>query len=471
MADRTLTNFFKALRGAEVTVSTAEAIDAVNAVELVGYSDRQLLKTTLGLVLPKTQEEKVRFEHCFDLFFSFNLFENKVNVTESVKGKIQSVGEDLLKLMGFSQGQGSGGGSGSQGGGSQSSSSTDLGMMLLDDNQVELSMAIVNAANEVGMTNITSVLQKGLYGRRIMEAMGLRALEEEMWAAEKQDNTRGKMLALRLRSSRDGLREQVQDYVQQQTVLQAAQTGKELREEVMRTVRLEHLREFQNVQKLVRKMAKRLVAIHSRRKRVTQRGMLDVRATLRSNAAYDGVLFNTRWKSTKVDRPKVIAVCDVSGSVSSVARFLLMFLYSLNEVIPKVRSFAFANRTGEVTDLFDELEMGEAIEETIDRYRGATDYAQSLVDLKELCLKDVDRKTTVIILGDARNNDGESRSDILKEFYLRSKRVIWLNPESRNRWDTGDSVMKSYLPYIHVAEVCNSLNQLERIIGKLLKAY
>jgi len=334
-----------------------------------------------------------------------------------------------------------------------------------------LSMAIVNAANEVGMTNITSVLQKGLYGRRIMEAMGLRALEEEMWAAEKQDNAIGKVLALRLRRSRDGLREQVQDYVQQQTVLQAAQTGKELREEVMRTVRLEHLREFQNVQKLVRKMAKRLVAIHSRRKRVTQRGMLDVRATLRSNAAYDGVLFNTRWKSTKVDRPKVIAVCDVSGSVSSVARFLLMFLYSLNEVIPKVRSFAFANRTGEVTDLFDELEMGEAIEETIDRYRGATDYAQSLVDLKELCLKDVDRKTTVIILGDARNNDGESRSDILKEFYLRSKRVIWLNPESRNRWDTGDSVMKSYLPYIHVAEVCNSLNQLERIIGKLLKAH
>ncbi|MBV1880711.1 MAG: VWA domain-containing protein [Pseudomonadales bacterium] len=476
MADKTLVHFFKALRGADVSVSTAEAIEAVSAVNMVGYQDRALLKITLGLVLPKTVDEKAYYGRCFDQFFSFSAYDND---NEALEGELADL--DLSQLenndpssAGEGQGKcpGSGGGSGegeSSGNQSGSESATELGKMLLEDDQVALSMAIAKAANKIGMTKITTLTQKGLYGRRIMEAMGLDEMEKEMWAAEKQDNDAGDKLAKKLRSGRDNLREQIKDYVEQQYVLQAAQTGKELREEVMRSVKLEHLREFQDVQRLVRKMAKKLIAVHSRRRRVTQRGLLDVRSTLRNNAAYDGVLFDTRWKATRVDRPKVIAICDVSGSVSAVARFLLMFLYSLSEVIPKVRSFAFSNSTGEVTDLFERMDMEKAIEETITRHMGSTDYAQSLVDFKELCLDAVDSKTTVIILGDARNNDGESRSDILKEFYDRSKQVIWLNPETRSRWNTGDAIMKSYLPYTNKAEVCNSLNHLERIIGKLLK--
>ncbi|MBL4868939.1 MAG: VWA domain-containing protein [Pseudomonadales bacterium] len=475
MAERTLVHFFKALRGADVSVSTAEAIEAVSAVNMVGYQDRELLKITLGLVLPKTVDEKGHYGRCFDQYFSFSAYDKDEDVIEGeLEDLAQAENDSSAMNMGEGKGKcpGSGGGSGegeSSGTQNASESTTELGKMLLEDDQVALSMAIAKAANKIGMTKITTLTQKGLYGRRIMEAMGLDEMEKEMWAAEKRGDASGEELALRLRRGRDNLREQIKDYVEQQYVLQAAQTGKELREDVMRSVRLEHLREFQDVQRLVRKMAKKLIAVHSRRRRVTQRGMLDVRATLRHNAAYDGVLFDTRWKATRVDRPKVIAICDVSGSVSAVARFLLMFLYSLSEVIPKVRSFAFSNRTGEVTDLFERMDMDKAIEETISRHMGSTDYAQSLVDFKELCLNAVDNKTTVIILGDARNNDGESRSDILKEFYDRSKQVIWLNPETKNRWNTGDAIMKSYLPYTHKAEVCNSLNHLERIIGKLLK--
>ena len=100
------------------------------------------------------------------------------------------------------------------------------------------------------------------------------------------------------------------------------------------------------MKQLVAKLAKKLTSIHSRRRRIAKRGHLDVRQTIRKNIQYDGIMFDTIWKRVQIDRPKVIAVCDVSGSVSQVARFLLLFLYSVSEIIPKVRSFAFSNFLG-----------------------------------------------------------------------------------------------------------------------------
>ena len=110
--------------------------------------------------------------------------------------------------------------------------------------------------------------------------------------------------------------------------------------------RAEH-RSFRLIQEMVYKMAKKLAALHSRRKKVFKRGALNVPRTLRHNMSYDGAIFDLHWKSVKVDRPKVFAICDVSGSVANYARFMLMFLYSLEEVMPKVRSFAFSSDLAE----------------------------------------------------------------------------------------------------------------------------
>jgi|TARA_B100000497_G_C7409200_1_gene258224 uncharacterized protein with von Willebrand factor type A (vWA) domain len=147
-----------------------------------------------------------------------------------------------------------------------------------------------------------------------------------------------------------------------------------------------------------------------------------------------------------------------------------MFLYSLADVIPKVRSFAFSSDLGEVTSLFQNSQVEEAMARTMRDYgNGSTDYGRMFMDFKNHCMDDVDNKTTIIILGDARNNFGDPKAEILREMYDKSKRVIWLNPEPRSSWTVGDAEMGKYGPACHQAEVCNSLTHLERVVSNLLK--
>ncbi len=249
----------------------------------------------------------------------------------------------------------------------------------------------------------------------------------------------------------------MRDYVERQLSLFAANAGRRLREEILESVRLSAVErsDMKLMHELVRKMAKRLVSLHSRRRKVARRGALDVRKTIRVNIEYDGLLFHTIWKKRKIDRPKVMAICDVSGSVAQVSRFLLMFLYSLHDVIPNVRSFAFSGQLGEVTDLFEREEVERAIAETLDRFGGSTDYGEAF--------------ETFEFLGDARNNNAEPRADILRKIHDRARRVIFLNPEPRSSWNTGDSVMRAYEACVDRAIVCASLKDLERVVSDLLR--
>jgi len=110
----------------------------------------------------------------------------------------------------------------------------------------------------------------------------------------------------------------------------------------------------------------------------------------------------------------------------------------------------------------------EAIERVNLRYGGATDYARAFADFHELALADINRSTTVVILGDARNNEADPRLDLLAEIKARCQQLIWLNPEPRRAWGTGDSAMLPVIRHCHIAAECNNLKQLERIVDKLL---
>jgi uncharacterized protein with von Willebrand factor type A (vWA) domain len=494
--DRMLSNFIRALRNAEVRVSTAETLDAFNAVELVGYRDREFLKNTLSLVLPKTQDEKETFSNCFDQFFSFQDFAPSAGEAGAESGADQAANDsgdgEGGEGQGGEAGEGSGGaGSGGSGGkkkkykglfeeeeeeqlgqGETAEPTSALGQLLMNGDRTALSMAMANAGQEVNLREIQVFTQKGLYTRKIMEAMGLADLQREISDRRQSPAVPERRLAQELKGRRDWLREQVRDYVEQQFLLHADASGKRLREELLRKVKLSNVeqRNHRLIQEVVFRMAKKLVAMHSRRKKVFKRGALNVPRTLRHNMSYDGAIFDLHWKSVKVDRPKVFAICDVSGSVANYARFMLMFLYSLEEVMPKVRSFAFSSDLAEVTDLFERNKLEDAIAKTLRDYSGgSTDYGQAFADFKRHCLDDVDNRTTIVILGDARNNYGDPRTDILKEMYDRAKRVIWLNPESRNTWYVGDAEMRKYSAYCHQVEECNSLMHLERIGGNLLR--
>lgn len=474
----TLVDFVKALRAADVQVSPAETLDAMATLDLVGLEDKRFLKNSLAMVLSKTPEEKAAFEECFERFFSFQTF----SPDSGAEGETSAEADDSAQRPSANaQGSGKGSGSGGGEGGGQPedeldfeplSPSSELGRLLLDGNHTEILVKMAQAGREVEVNQIVVFTQKGLYTRKIMEAMGLAGLQQEIADLQEGGARPQTHLAGRLKQAREQLREAVRDYVERQFFLHADETGQRLREDLLKKVKLSNLekRNFKDVQAIVIKMAKKLVSIHSKRRKVFKRGQLDVRKTLRSNMQFDGMLFNIKWKSRRVDRPQVMCICDVSGSVSNYSRFLLMFLYSIAELLPKVRSFAFSSDLGEVTRLFQQNNLEDAMAKTMRDYgNGSTDYGQMLQDFKSHCLKDVNQKTTVIILGDSRNNYGDPKAEILREIYDKAQRVIWLNPEPRSAWTAGDAEMKKYAPACHQAEVCNSLTHLERMVSNLLR--
>ncbi|MDA1302393.1 MAG: VWA domain-containing protein [Proteobacteria bacterium] len=485
--DRTLVDFVKVLRTAEIKVSPAETLDAMVALDVVGYQDREFLKNSLAIVLSKTPEEKEAFDDCFDRFFTFDKF-SAMDEQAPTRDQPGDDSDDFdPQSDSKEQGSGKGGqGAGGGGGGEQQEQesereaselklepSSPLGKLLLSGDKSELMISMAEAGRKAEVNQIVVFTQKGLYTRKIMDNMGLKELQQEIGDLQAHGGPPQADLAGRLKAARDRLRDRVRDYVEKQFMLHADESGKLLREELLKKVKLSNLekRNFKDVQEVVFKMAKKLISIHSKRRKTYRRGHLDIRKTLRHNMQYDGIFFDLHWKASKVDRPKVMCICDVSGSVSNYSRFLLMFLYSVAEVLPKVRSFAFSSDLGEVTRLFQQSNLEDAMAKTMRDYgNGSTDYGQMLADFRSHCMDDVDKKTTVIILGDARNNYGDPRADVLKEVYDKAKRVIWLNPEPKMSWTVGDAEMKKYAPCCHQAEVCNSLVHLERVVSNLLRA-
>ncbi|MCF8468783.1 MAG: VWA domain-containing protein [Sneathiella sp.] len=479
--DRPLADFVEMLRYSDVPVSISESLDAAATVQIFGYKDRGLLKTALAQVMAKTIEEHENFDRCFDEFFSYNINPDLAPDAEFSEEEEESSGNQQdnspedgdeandNEAGGPASGGGEGGG-GLSGGKNDGSPAASLVQMLEQNDRTALTMAMTAAAKAANLSGIVLMTQRGLFTRRIMEQMGLDQVNKEISNRDKAGDTEG---ATRLSERLDILFDSVRDLVERQLAFTSSGKAKQFRQDILKNVRLSNIehRDFKHMRELVRRMAKRLTDMNSRVRKVKNRGHLDIRKTMRRNVAYDGILFETHWKQKQKDRPKVIAVCDVSGSVAAVARFLLLFLYSLNEVLPKVRSFAFSGTLGEVTDLFDRYGPEEAVPLAIDEFGGrSTDYGRALEDLKELIFDTIDNKTTVIFLGDGRSNGSDPRIDILKEIKQRAKRVIWLNPERKSVWGSGDSEMLRIAPYCSTAETCNSLNKLELVIRNLLKS-
>ena len=447
-----LRDFIKVLRASDVRISTSETIDAMNVASVVGLEDKILLKESLSQSLAKSLREKEIFEECYENFFKES-YMNFSSPDDKKDDKFNDANKDIDSELDQDIFSGE----------------EDLESMYNDSDRTALMSSMALASREVGLSQIRLFTQTGMFTRKIFEFMGLEKLNNDIFQASREENLEREN---DLKELRERIRLEIRDYVEQQVKLRTSQSGRQLREEALSQVRLSQVdrSDLAIMINIVRKMAKRLVSLHSRRKKKANRGQLDVRSTLRANQEYDGLLFETVWKKTKVNRPKVITLCDVSGSVANVARFFLMFLYSLSEVLPHIRTFAFSNKAGEVTDLFETKDIEEASAETLLLYGGgSTDYGQALIDLEGFIETDIDKKTTLIILGDARSNFGDPRTDILKSLQEKSKRVIFLNPEPKGLWGTGDSEMKRFLPYCGKAKYCSSLKDLERVVDDLLR--
>ena len=469
-----LVNFIQILRTHEVRVSPAETLDAMDVAKTLGYGSRSQLRDGLSMALAKTPAEEQIFGRCFDQYFSQNLADFSLHPVED-ETREEEANEAGEPDTGANEDTASTNDSLDELNQAAEQSpaladllQTDLMQNLMTNDRNALSVAMTTAGDRVGLQQIQMFTQKGQYTRKILDELG----EQHIRQAVIELETENSPALPELQRYRDILREQVRDYVEREYLLHAEGSNRQFMEEILSKTRLNNIERhyMDRVHELVRKMARKLAARYSRKLKSTKRGQLNMARTLRSGVAHDGVLFNTYWRKTRRHKPQILAVCDVSGSVAAYAKFLLMFLYSLQDVLPKVRSFAFSSHLGEVSELFQEHSLEKAIELVNWKYGGATDYGGSLDDFAELALDDINSNTTVIILGDARNNGGDPRLEIMQSIYQRSKQVIWLNPESRRAWGTGDSEMPRYQSTCHFAAECNNLKQLERIIDQLLKS-
>ena len=466
-----IADFVRILRAADIRVSPAETLDAAEIFDTIGFDDRNILKHALGQTLAKTETEKLAFDEAFESYFRLP------EETPPPMAAAQEEGESDDKSAEQNSGEGQaqeavqeGNPEGGQEGGAPSDSANQsLSEMLENNDMAALQAAMQQAATEAGLANAKLFTQQGMFSRRIMEAMGLAELEARIRQMNEGGETEE---ANKLREGRARLFDAVQDFVERQIAMRTKNAGRLLREDALSRIRLSNLdkSDMKIMRELIRKLAKRLASRHSRRRKKAQRGMLDIRRTMRANVAYDGKLFNLAWRRVKVERPKLIVLCDVSGSVAAVSRFFLMFLYSLDEVMPKTRSFVFSNRAGEITDVLQQGDLEEAMENALRQYGGgSTDYGMSMMDLAEATLDSVDKKTTLMVLGDARSNYGDPGHLVLKEFYERAGRVIFLNPEPETVWDTGDSEMKKLGAYCTHKQTCNSVKHVERVLDDLLR--
>tara|TARA_B100000676_G_scaffold290967_1_gene325057 strand:+ start:936 stop:2288 length:1353 start_codon:yes stop_codon:yes gene_type:complete len=444
-----LRDFIHILRSSDLRVSTSESIDAMNVVSEIGLDDKSLLRDSLSFSLAKTLREKEIFNECFDNFFDENYMNLKSDELPEENHERDIEFDDLNNSENMQK---------------------SLEELYKNSDKTSLMTAMALAARDANLQDIKLFTQVGMFTRKIFDEMGLETLNNDIFQASRQGDTKRES---ELKNIRESLRLEIRDYVENQVKLRTTNAGKQLREDALSQMRLTQAdkSDYQIMSGIIKKMARRLISVHSRRKRKSQRGMLDIRSTIRANQEYDGILFETIWKKTKVDRPKIVALCDVSGSVANVSRFFLMFLHSLTEILPNVRTFAFSNKAGEVTDLFENKDIEVAAAETLLlNGGGSTDYGQAFVDLEGLLENNIDRKTTIIILGDARSNYGDPRCDVLKTIQEKSKRILFLNPEPKSVWGTGDSEMLRFVPYCSKSKVCSSLFDLERVVDDMLRS-
>lgn len=442
--DRTLTGLIRALRACGADVSSAEAIDAGRAMALVGYADRDNLKATLAVTLAKSEEEKQLFDRVFDLFFS---------PPSTTEGRADPDETGCVSVR---------------------TGDTKVDALLALQGQQDLRLAIAAAAQAGGVDDIQFASQTSYYTRRVLEGLGIAALETRLQVLMTQGSAEAQHETLILSDARERLLHHARAYVDQRFALFGQPATDAFLTEVAVNRPLGRMSppDIARMKIAVAHMARRLAAKHARRHRIVLRGQLDLRRTLRANAGHDGVPFDLVFKHRRRDKPRIVVVCDVSGSVAHHVRFLLLFLYALKEAVADVRVFAFSNHLRDVALPLDTLPFEDAMALILREVgSGSTDYGQAWVDLHAQHWKAIDGRTTVLVMGDGRSNQTEQRLDLFAELADRAKRLVWLCPEPPRRWGSGDSEMLRYRPYCTHVSHCASAVDLEKAMDEALAVY
>ena len=472
-----LNGFIVELRNAGLPVSLTENLDAMEAVRHVPIGERETFKYALAATLVKHANHWKAFETVFEVYFS-------------LRGQEYAIGEDaeMSEFDDDDMDQDGAEGSGEQqgGGGGESLTPEELAEMLFQalmrgDQQMMRGVARQAVRRYAGMEPGRPV-GGTYYLYRTLRNLDLEGVLERLLEQQQNDDGEASEFDQRLQRDEyqtrvDQLQKEIEAEIRRRLVADRGveAMAKTLRKPLPEDVEFMHASrdEMQSLKKALQPLTRKLAARLARKRKHGRKGPLDFRNTVRHSLSYGGVPAEPKFKYPRPAKPELMVVADISGSVAAFARFTLMLVYAISGQFSKVRSFVFIDGIDEVTDYFRQT---EDIQEAIHRVNteadvvwvdGHSDYGHAFEVFWERYGKDVGPKTTVLLLGDARNNYHASASWVVKEIQHKARHVYWLNPEPKSYWNTGDSIVGDYGAHTDGVYECRNLRQLEGFVEKL----
>lgn len=456
--------FIAGLRAAGVRVSLAESADAFRAIESIGIAERDLFRAALRTTLVKEAVDIPQFEKLFPLYFGSGgppLFDPNREMSSDDMQKLKDALRDLL--------------------GDNQRLRQLMKYLLEGVNPTREEME--QLGNRAGVPLARHPQQQQWLTRRMLRQLGLdeefRGLMaqlidqlEQMGMSRESMQRLGQIAEQNLQR----LEEQFEQYVGAQ-IAHATRAAKDSRErQPLRGPDLMHRsfgalseREISELRHQVRRLAARLRSRAALRQRRGKRGVLDAKRTIRANLRYANVPIELKHKRRHL-KPKLVLICDVSTSVRPVVEFMMRMVYELQDQIHSTHSFIFIDDIVDVSSEFaqhrPEIAVERVLEENPPGYYN-TNLGYALDHFCKDYLDKVDHRTTVIVLGDGRNNYLDPRIDVFREIKKRARRMVWLNPEHPQIWGTGDSDMPQYLPHCDVTHHVGNLAQLAEAIDRL----
>jgi uncharacterized protein with von Willebrand factor type A (vWA) domain len=474
-----LSGFIQELRRAGLPVSLTEALDAMEAVKHIPIEDRQTFKYALAATMVKADNHWRAFETVFEVYFS--LRGPQYAVGEDGELDPDSLEEWLRQQMQQMRGEGRGPGSMSD------MTPEELAEMiyraLLNNDQAMLQAMARQAVTQFAGMEPGRPVGGTYYLYRTLRNLDLDGMLERL-LEESRQQAGGELTSLEERLEReefetriDQLRKEIEAEIRRRLVADRGieAMSKTLRKPLPEDVDFMHAsrEEMVAIRKAIQPLTRKLAARLARKRRHERRGPLDFRATVRASLSYGGVPVEPKFKFPRPSKPEIMVVADISGSVAAFARFTLHLVYAIQNQFSKVRAFVFIDGIDEVTEYFQgEEDITRAVhrvntEADVVWVDGHSDYGHAFQVFWDGWGHSINGKTTLMVLGDARNNYHATNAWMLKEANKKARHVYWLNPEPRSYWDTGDSVISEYGTHCDGVYECRNLRQLEAFVDKL----
>lgn len=471
-----LNGFIQELRAAGLPVSLTENLDAMEAVQHIPIDDREAFKYALAATLVKSNAHWRAFETVFEVYFSLRGPQYNLTGEEDL--------DELWREEQDQQRQGEGRGAA----GAMDALSAEELMLLLYQALMKGDDALLRALARQAVSRYAG-MEPGrpvggtYYLYRTLRNLDLDGMMAKLMEATRQQAT-GELTELEERLEQDEynlrieqFKKEIEAEIRRRLVADRGveAMAKTLRKPLPEDVDFMHASrdEMQALRKALHPLTRKLAARLARKRRHGRKGPLDFRSTVRHSLSYGGVPAEPKFKYPRPSKPELMVVADISGSVAAFARFTLHLVYAIQGQFSKVRSFVFIDGIDEVTEYFKGVEdITEAVhrvntEADVVWVDGHSDYGHAFEVFWERWGKDIGPKTTVLLLGDARNNYHAAQSWVVKEMRHKARHVYWLNPEPHSYWNTGDSIVGEYAVHADGVYEVRNLRQLEAFVEKL----